>query len=426
LLANQKSGRNNGGMAMEDSLKLLAAILAATVLGVNLSIVRPMKDRMEDLKQELISMQSDMQLLVGERDQVRNTNDLLSGLKGQQTVFEEARRSLASMRQMREELTAECQKATEVLATVEKLAALQQSVLRTRELTEPATKALDQMVTLQKQLIEQNVTSDDALDAANRLVAIKRNVIAEAVDATAAEAGLSQLANLKTQILGHTEDLAAAANRAKGLLEIKDQLLEQTSDLDAASAAVEGLLSLKDQVVMRGGNIADAQQNANRLLGLRDRLAEKAPQNDAADRTATQLLQIQKKLTGEKANLPDALKSIETLIDIQHEFQDQVHSLDGIRRGLMEFVMMENTVARAVRTLQPLLELGNLRHLDDEQLRQIARSISAQQATRIGKNDAERVPAGKETASGAQPSNRSENVGVPRTGEVVPWPTESK
>ena len=63
MLANQKSGRN-GGMAMEDSLKLLAAILAATVLGVNLSIVRPMKDKMEDLKQEVAAMQSDMQLHV--------------------------------------------------------------------------------------------------------------------------------------------------------------------------------------------------------------------------------------------------------------------------------------------------------------------------------------------------------------------------
>src|SRR3984885_15899428 len=129
-LLNQKSGRNNGGMAMEDSLKLLAAILAATVLGVNLSIVRPMKDRMEEFKQEIASMQSDMQLLVGERDQVRNTNDLLSGLKAQQAVFEEARHSLTSMRQMREELTAECQKASEVLASVEKMAAVQQSVLR--------------------------------------------------------------------------------------------------------------------------------------------------------------------------------------------------------------------------------------------------------------------------------------------------------
>lgn len=423
MLANQKSGRNSGGMAMEDSLKLLAAILAATVLGVNLSIVRPMKDRMEELKQEIVSMQSDMQLLVGERDQVRNTNDLLSGLKAQQAVFEEARRSLASMRQMREELTVECQKTGEVLASVEKLATIQQRVLKNRELSEPATKALDQVVALQKQLIEQNVTSDDAVESANRLIELKRNVMAEAADATSAEAGLSQLANLKAQMLGHTENLATANARAKALLEMKDQILDRTADLDAANAAAKGLLALKDQVVNRGGNIADAQQNVNRLLGLRDRLAEKGPQIDAADRTATQLMQMQKKLVGEKANLADALKSVETLIDIQHEFQDQVRALDGIRRGLMEFVLMENTVARAVRTLQPLLELGNLRHLDDEQLRQIARSISAQQATRIGKNDAERVPSSKDAAP-VRP--RNESVDTPRSGEAVPWPTESK
>jgi len=69
------------------------------------------------------------------------------------------------------------------------------------------------------------------------------------------------------------------------------------------------------------------------------------------------------------------------------------------------------------------LELGNLRHLDDEQLRQIARSISSQQATKIGKNDAERVPTNKDAAAAR---TRKENVETPRTGEVVPWPTESK
>ena len=49
-------------------------------------------------------MQSQVQLLVGERDQVRSTNDLLSGLKAQQTAFEEARHSLATLRQFREEM----------------------------------------------------------------------------------------------------------------------------------------------------------------------------------------------------------------------------------------------------------------------------------------------------------------------------------
>ena len=104
-------------MAVEDALKLLAAILAATVLAVNLSIVRPMKDRMEELKREVTAMQSQVQLLVGERDQVRSTNDLLSGLKAQQSAFEEARHSLATLRQFREEIAAECQKTTETLAS---------------------------------------------------------------------------------------------------------------------------------------------------------------------------------------------------------------------------------------------------------------------------------------------------------------------
>ena len=104
MFTNQKTNRQGSGLAVEDALKLLAAILAATVLAVNLSIVRPMKDRMEELRQEVSAMQSQVQLLVGERDQVRSTNDLLSGLKAQQTAFEEARHSLATLRQFREEM----------------------------------------------------------------------------------------------------------------------------------------------------------------------------------------------------------------------------------------------------------------------------------------------------------------------------------
>ena len=131
-----------------------------------------------------------MQLLVGERDQVRSTNDLLSGLKAQEAAFEDARHSLAALRQFREEMAAECQKTTDVLASVEKLDTLQRTVLHYRDLTEPATKVLSAIAGLQKQLIDQNVTADDAVDAVNRLTALKRNLIAEAVDTGAAESGL--------------------------------------------------------------------------------------------------------------------------------------------------------------------------------------------------------------------------------------------
>jgi hypothetical protein len=411
-------------MAVEDALKLLAAILAATVLAVNLSIVRPMKDRMEELKQEVAAMQSEVQLLVGERDQVRSTNDLLSGLKAQEAVFEDARHSLSAMRQFREQIAAECQKTNEVLASVEKLAILQQTVLHYRDLTEPATKVLTQIVGLQKQLVDQNVTADDAVDAVNRLTALKRNLMAEAVDTTAAESGLTQMANLKTQILAQTEDLSTAGARAKELLELKSQIMDKTGDLDSATTAVEGLLAVKDQLVVRGGQIADARQNAERLLGLRDRLAENPAKIDAAERSAARMIEVQKKLAGESPNLAESIKSVETLIDFQHEFQKQIHSLDGMRRSLMEFVLMENTVTRAVRMLQPLLELGNLRHLNEDQLRQIARSISENQSTRLSKNDSGRGPSRAASVLGPSRYNHDESLDPAQNEESVPWPTE--
>lgn len=424
MFTNQRTTRQGNGMAVDDALKLLAAILAATVLAVNLSIVRPMKDRMEELKGEVTAMQSEVQLLVGERDQVRSTNDLLSGLKAQEAAFEEARHSLASLRQFREEIAAECQKTTEVMASVEKLDTLQRTVLHYRDLTEPATKVLSAFTGLQKQLIDQDGTTDDAIDAVNRLTALKRNLMAEAVDTNAAEAGLGQMANLKSQIVSQTEDLSTAAARAKQLVDLKSQIVDKTGDIHSATAAVEGLLAVKDQLVVRGGHIADARQNAERLLGLRDRLAENSAKTDAAEHSAARMMEIQKKLAGEIPNLAESIKSVETLIDFQHEFQKQIHSLDSMRRSLIDFVMMENTVTRAVRILQPLLELGNLRHLNEDQLRQIARSISENQSTRLSKNDSDHGPSRPQSALGPSQYNREEPLDAPRGEDSVPWPSE--
>jgi hypothetical protein len=424
LFTNQRTPRQGNGMAVEDALKLLAAILAATVLAVNLSIVRPLKDRMEELQREVVGMQSQVQLLVGERDQVRSTNDLLTGLKAQEAAFEEARHSLAALRQFREEMTTESQKATEALASIEKLDTLQRTVLHYRDLTEPATKVLTAIVDLQKQIIDQNATADDAVDAVNRLAALKRNVIAEAADSGTAESALGQMANLKTQILSQTTDLPIADARAQQLINMKSQIVDKTNDVDLATSIVEGMLAVKDQLVVRGGEIADAQQNAERLLGLRDRLANNSATTDIAEKSAARIIEIEKKLSVQKPDLAESIKSIEALIDFQHDFQKQARSLDAMRRSLMDFILMENTIARAVRMLQPILELGNLRHLNEDQLRQIARSISEGQSTRLSKNDSEHGPSRPASSLGPSQYNHDEPVDSPRGEDSVPWPSE--
>ena len=425
MFTNQKTTRQGNGMAVEDALKLLAAILAATVLAVNLSIVRPMKDRMEELQHEVVGMQSQLQLLVGERDQVRSTNDLLTGLKAQETAFEEARHSLATLRQFREDMSMESQKATEALGSLEKLDGLQKTVLHYRDLTEPAGKVLTNLIDLQKQLIDQNATADDAIDAVNRLAALKRNVIAEASDSVAADAALGQMANLKTQIINQAADMPTADARTQQLINLKSQIVEKTTDIDLASSALEGVLAVKDELVVRGGQISEALQIAERLLGLRDRLAANSIKNDAAERSASQMIAVQKKLAGAHPNLADSIKSIETMIDFQHEFEKQVRSLDGMRRNLMDFIMLENTVAQAVRMLQPLLELGNLRHLNEDQLRQIARSISEGDATKVSKNESGHGP-GRPINLGPSQYNRDEVIDAPKVEDSVPWPTDAE
>jgi hypothetical protein len=370
-------------------------------------------------------MQSELQLLVGERDQVRSTNDLLTGLKAQETAFEEARHSLAILRQFREEMSTESQKATEALASMEKLDALQRTVLHYRDLTEPAGKVLSSLIDLQKQLVDQNATADDAIDAVNRLAALKRNVIAEASDSVAADAALGQMANLKTQILTQTADMPTADARAQQLINLKSQIVEKTGDVDLASTALEGILAVKDQLVVRGGQISDALQIAERLLGLRDRLAANSVKNDAAERSAAQMIAVQKKLEVARPNMAESIKSIETMIDFQHEFEKQVRSMDGMRRNLMDFILMENTVAQAVRMLQPLIELGNLRHLNEDQLRQIARSLSESDSTKVSKNDSGRGPSRPPINLGPSQYNREEKIDAPKIEDSVPWPSEA-
>ena len=75
--------------------------------------------------------------------------------------------------------------------------------------------------------------------------------------------------------------------------------------------------------------------------------------------------------------------------------------------------------------LQPLLELGNLRHLNEDQLRQIARSISEGDATKVSKNESGHGP-GRPINLGPSQYNRDEVIDAPKVEDSVPWPTDAE
>ena len=90
----------------------------------------------------------------------------------------------------------------------------------------------------------------------------------------------------------------------------------------------------------------------------------------------------------------------------------------------MDFVLMENTLTRSIRVLQPLLELGNLRHMSDEQLRQIARSMSESQATRMSKNEPANAPIRPQSAMGPSQDKHDDAIEDGDSENAVPWPVE--
>ena len=94
---------------------------------------------------------------------------------------------------------------------------------------------------------------------------------------------------------------------------------------------------------------------------------------------------MQTKLLAETGRVVDAVETLEVLGDLQDQVKEQVASMQGMRRELLDVILMESTVAKATRILEPLAQLGNLNRLSDAEVREAARVIMDQRDTRIGK-----------------------------------------
>jgi hypothetical protein len=94
------------------------------------------------------------------------------------------------------------------------------------------------------------------------------------------------------------------------------------------------------------------------------------------------LIQMQRRIA-ELPSLSDAMESLDLLIAFQEEFIDQIQILGDMRTNLVEFAILESTIAKALRSLQPLLELGNLKRMSNAELRSAARSVLEERTTRL-------------------------------------------
>lgn len=411
-----RSDRNNRSFAV-------AAGLALGFLGVYVTSVLPMKRQMETMQQEMASVNIRMAELVSAKSDVWQTSDLLTSLRSQQRQIEEARTSLSTIRQFRSDVTREVARTDEALGSLELLGALQDTLISQSDLSGRAADALDEMAALQERMILEQTSADDMRNAVNELVAIKQLLIAESADTDLAESALRQLANLKFEMIGEVGGIADARSALGDFIDLKDSILEESADLESAQLSADHLFDLKDELVIRGGNTHAARSNARRLMGIRDALAE-ADGTESAQANLSMLLSMKDNLSGRTSEVAAAIETLEILTDFHGELVAQVDSLQGIRRDLMEIALLESTVGRAVRIIQPLVQLGNIRRLNEDDVREAARTIlerrTASATTRISRGTRRSGRPAVGNVDLYEGSNESMNEGL------VPWPLEAE
>ena len=158
-----------------------------------------------------------------------------------------------------------------------------------------------------------------------------------------------------------------------------------------------------------------ATERADQLIALNQKLDNPELKVSVSQQNLDGLLTIQNHLVSDTKTVADAVQTLEVLNGFQEEFISQIQVLGEMHRNLIEISMMENTMTKVSRMMKPLVELGNLRRLSDDELRQAARLIlDGRTATRISKNSTESRPQSGESVPGQV---------VEKTG-VVPTPDD--
>lgn len=393
LMDNQLAGQQ------KTSWLMLAAGLAVGFVGLQLFVAGPMSREIQQMRRDLAQVERRMNNLVGARDAVADANTLLAGLQTQQAQIEAARESLQSIRKLQGDLIDEAGRNPAAARSLGLVKSLHARLIDQKLATELADSSFEQMKSLQDRVtaeVESNLLASKALD---EFVALKEQVNGQADSLEQSQAVLSQFIQLAHQLRGQSAGIAEARMSLDGLEALKAGISEAARDLEVAQAVSAQLVSLEEQLAQGGEQATLASQQADRLIGLSETLAQDLDIGKSGENLAA-LLQLQKQVSEQSPRIADAIDTLEVLSGFQDEFAAQIQVLDEMRRDLVEISLMQTTLGKVTRMLQPLTELGNLRRLTDQEMRQVARSIlEGRTTTRVSKNAEESTEVGSDTVS---------------------------
>jgi len=411
------------------SWTMLVTGLFVGLVGMQFTVVAPLNGRLKLVTGRLNRIEDQLDKVAGVRGQVSRTNSLLSNLRRQNSQFDAAHQALNDMRSFRLDVEAEGERMRSTLPVIAEIAQLQDTISSRVDVHAEAARVLGQMVHLQESVIAGRQQTEAAEAALQDVALLKQRVVDERRDLDAARDALDSLNGLKQQLLGlksrlleESSGIVDAADHLNSLVVLKDTVNLHSGDLERARESTDGLIALKDEIVIRGGSVGQARQRATQLLEIGSALVQNTDKVQQAQDNLQALVELQNRLQNQTSDVADAIQNLEILADFQLEFERHLATLEGMRRSMVEVVMLESTVGRVVRVLQPLIQIANLRRLNDGEIREAARVILERRSARVGR-DGSRVAERPQVPSSADADADAET----ETPEgLVPLPAETE
>ncbi len=319
-------------------LGLLLVGIGIAFLAMDIMLRRPLLRELAHIKHDLATVEGRLQELTGAKDQAWETSNLLSALNAQKRQLTTAKAALADLREFRQHVEIEARKTSDAAAAMTQIADLQQQIRGAAQNAETA-----------------------AIEVA-------------------------KLGDLRTKVLENSAGIEVAQRNAADLLTLKETI-RQGDDVASAQHAADQLVALKNSLQPADDSTEQSQAHATKLLSLRDEMAATVEDTRLAARNWSQMRKLETDMRSAGGDIANAVDTLELLTDLSAELRQQTESITGLRKSVMEIVLLETTIGRALRVLEPLAQLKNLTRLSDSEVRAAARAILDQRNAKLLRQD---------------------------------------
>lgn len=365
---------------------LMLVGIAIGFLVLDVMFRRPLMQEMASVKRELVSVEKGMRDLVGVKDSAWEASHLLAALQAQKQQLEAARAALGDLREFRLSVESEAQRTDEAVASLDQIVELQKRVSSQRESVVAVEQVLSDIVKLHERLVSEKQTQEEAVASLNRVSELHKQVRDAGKEAEVAAVEVQKLGDLRTKVLENSTGVEQAQRDAAELIALKDSV-RKVDDLPAAQESANMLLALRDSLRPNDDSTKQSQNHAEQLLSLRDELAANAEDTQLAQKNWTSVRKLEADLKTAGGDVAEAIETLELLTDLGTELRQQTQSLASVRQSMMEIAMMETTIGRVLRILEPLAQVKNLTRLSDSEVRSAARAILDQRNAKMTRRE---------------------------------------